>query len=59
LRAKDPAIRVDLIAAQYAGGGHACAAGLSVASAGEDFYAGLVAALATRLSQVAAEPAKI
>jgi phosphoesterase RecJ-like protein len=59
LRAKDPAIRVDLIAAQYAGGGHACAAGLSVTSAGEDFYAGLVAALATRLSQVAVQPVKI
>ena len=59
LRSKDPAIRVDQIAAQYAGGGHACAAGLSVTSAGDDFYAGLVAALAARLAQVAAEHVKI
>ena len=59
LRSKDPAIRVDRIAAQYAGGGHACAAGLSVTSAGDDFYAGLVAALAARLAQVAAEHVKI
>jgi phosphoesterase RecJ-like protein len=30
LRAKDPALRVDLIAAQFNGGGHACAAGFRV-----------------------------
>ena len=30
LRAKDPACRVDLIAAQFHGGGHACAAGLNL-----------------------------
>jgi phosphoesterase RecJ-like protein len=59
LRSKEPSIRVDRIAAQYGGGGHACAAGLSVTSAGDDFYVGLVAALANRLSQVAAEHVKI
>lgn len=57
LRAKVPAYRVDLVAAQFNGGGHACAAGLSLKSGGEDFYARLVAATAQRLA--AADCAKV
>ena len=52
LRAKDPAYRVDLIAAQFNGGGHACAAGLNLKSGAGDFYARLVAALAQRIALV-------
>jgi phosphoesterase RecJ-like protein len=51
LRAKDPVYRLDLVAGQFGGGGHACAAGLNVA--GENlatFYPRLVAALAGRLN---------
>jgi phosphoesterase RecJ-like protein len=51
LRAKIPAYRLDLVAGQFGGGGHACAAGLNVA--GEtlaNFYPRLVAALTSRLS---------
>jgi len=56
LRAKDPAFRVDLVAAQFNGGGHACAAGLNLKTGAEDFPARLVAALAARL--VAVDAAK-
>jgi phosphoesterase RecJ-like protein len=52
LRAKDPAVRVDQIAAQFGGGGHACAAGLNLKPGAGDFYARLVAALTTRLTEV-------
>lgn len=52
LRAKDPAVRVDLIAAQFNGGGHACAAGLNLKSGAGDFEARLVAAMAGRLAAV-------
>jgi len=52
LRAKDPAFRVDLVAAQFNGGGHACAAGLNLKTGAEDFPARLVAALAARLTAV-------
>ena len=55
LRAKDPAIRVDRIAAQFGGGGHACAAGLNLKAGAENFYARLVAALVSRLGEVAVE----
>jgi phosphoesterase RecJ-like protein len=51
LRAKNPAYRLDLVAGQFGGGGHACAAGLN--AAGEKlatFYPRLVAALAGRLN---------
>ncbi|MBC7368653.1 MAG: bifunctional oligoribonuclease/PAP phosphatase NrnA [Undibacterium sp.] len=54
LRAKNPAYRVDRIAAQFNGGGHACAAGLNLKSGAEDFYPRLVAVLAQSLAQVAA-----
>jgi phosphoesterase RecJ-like protein len=52
LRAKDPAYRVDLVAAQFNGGGHACAAGLNLKAGTENFYARLVAALAERIAAV-------
>ena len=54
LRAKEPAYRVDLVAAQFNGGGHACAAGLNLKSGTENFYSRLVAALADRLDAVEA-----
>lgn len=57
LRAKDPSYRVDLVAAQFNGGGHACAAGLNLKTGTENFHARLVAALAQRLAVVdAAQP---
>ncbi|MEX2044910.1 MAG: bifunctional oligoribonuclease/PAP phosphatase NrnA [Opitutus sp.] len=55
LRAKEPSYRVDLIAAQFNGGGHACAAGLSVESDPEVFHRKLVAAMAARIAIVDAE----
>jgi phosphoesterase RecJ-like protein len=53
LRAKDPACRVDLVAAQFGGGGHACAAGLNLKAAPANFLPQLVAALAQRLPPAA------
>lgn len=55
LRAKDPAYRMDLVAAQFNGGGHACAAGLNLKNGAEDFYPRLVAALAARIAAVQGE----
>jgi phosphoesterase RecJ-like protein len=52
LRAKDPAYRVDLVAAEFNGGGHACAAGLNLKSGAGDFYPRLVAALTKRIALV-------
>jgi phosphoesterase RecJ-like protein len=52
LRAKEPAYRVDLAAAQFNGGGHACAAGLNLKSGTENFYGRLVAVLAERIAIV-------
>lgn len=52
LRAKEPAYRVDQIAGQFNGGGHACAAGLSLKADTENFYARLVAAIAERIAAV-------
>ena len=52
LRAKDPAYRVDSVAAKFNGGGHACAAGLNLKTGTENFYARLVAALAERIAAV-------
>lgn len=54
LRAKEPAFRVDLIAGQFNGGGHACAAGLNLKKDTENFRARLVAAIQRQLDQVAA-----
>jgi phosphoesterase RecJ-like protein len=60
LRAKEAALRVDLVAAEFGGGGHACAAGLNVKGAAPDFRDRLVAALARRLAVVdAAGPAPL
>ncbi len=50
LRAKDPIYRVDLIAAQFGGGGHACAAGLNVKINPENFRARFVAAMARSIA---------
>lgn len=55
LRAKHPAFRVDLVAAQFNGGGHACAAGLNLKTDTENFPARLVEALALRLAMVDAQ----
>jgi phosphoesterase RecJ-like protein len=55
LRAKEPAYRVDLVAAQFNGGGHACAAGLNLKTGAADFYPRLVAALAQRIAAVESE----
>lgn len=55
LRAKEPSLRVDLIAAQFNGGGHACAAGLNLKKDTQNFYARLVAAMAERIAIVDAE----
>lgn len=55
LRAKDPAYRLDAVAARFNGGGHACAAGLNLKSGTENFYQRLVAAFAERLAAVDAE----
>ena len=51
LRAKEPAYRVDQVALQFGGGGHACAAGLNLKDA-TDFYSRLLAALSARLQAV-------
>lgn len=58
LRGKDPAYRLDLVAAKFNGGGHACAAGLNLKTGTENFYHRLVAAFAERLRVVDAEKAK-
>jgi phosphoesterase RecJ-like protein len=55
LRAKEPIYRVDLIAARFNGGGHACAAGLSLKTGTENFTARLVAAMAESLARLDAE----
>jgi phosphoesterase RecJ-like protein len=57
LRAKDPAYRVDLVAAKFNGGGHACAAGLNLKAGTDNFHGRLVAAMAERIAIVdAAQP---
>jgi phosphoesterase RecJ-like protein len=55
LRAKVPEYRVDLVAAQFNGGGHACAAGLSLKPGPDDFRGRLVGALAASLQRVDAD----
>lgn len=53
LRSNDPLFRVDQVAAQFGGGGHACAAGLSMpGKAADEFRRELVAALEKRLAEV-------
>lgn len=58
LRAKDPLVRVDLIAAQFNGGGHACAAGFNLNTSIEAFYPKIVAAVGERLNEIAAGSAQ-
>lgn len=58
LRAKDPLCRLDLVAGQFGGGGHACAAGLNQKAGAGDFRARLLAALRERLSVADAERGK-
>lgn len=53
LRAKDPRLRVDKLAQAFGGGGHACAAGLSQASATlGTFYATLLCAVEVHLTSI-------
>ena len=56
LRAKEPSIRVDLVAALFNGGGHACAAGLNLKEGADGFRERLVAALSERLALVDSPP---
>jgi phosphoesterase RecJ-like protein len=49
-RAKDDAMRVDLLAAQFGGGGHAAAAGFNVEMTPEAFYPAMIEALRSHLS---------
>jgi len=58
LRAKDPLCRLDLVAGQFGGGGHACAAGLNQKAGAKGFRDLLLAALSERLRIVDAERAK-
>jgi phosphoesterase RecJ-like protein len=55
LRAKDPDYRLDQIAAQFNGGGHACAAGLNLKTGATDFYPRLLAALKQQIAVVDAQ----
>ncbi len=52
LRAKDPAYRLDAVAAQFNGGGHACAAGLNLKESAATFKPRLLAALAAQIAAV-------
>jgi phosphoesterase RecJ-like protein len=53
LRAKDPVYRLDLVAGQFSGGGHACAAGLTLEGAKLDsFRPRLLAALEQQIRTV-------
>lgn len=55
LRAKDPFYRVDQVAKQFGGGGHACAAGLNVENSSiAEFQPKLVEALGEHLSALGA-----
>ena len=52
LRAKNPALRLDQVAAQFGGGGHACAAGLNPKEPLADVRPRLLAALEAALARV-------
>jgi bifunctional oligoribonuclease and PAP phosphatase NrnA len=52
LRGKDPLVRLDLVAGQFGGGGHACAAGLNLKKGAGEFRAQLLLALEERLRTV-------
>jgi bifunctional oligoribonuclease and PAP phosphatase NrnA len=51
-RAKDPVHRVDQLAVQFNGGGHACAAGFNPECGMDEFYPRLVAALETHFASM-------
>ena len=51
-RAKDESFRVDILAKDFNGGGHACAAGFNVSSTIEEFYPILLKAVGLHLQQV-------
>lgn len=51
LRARDASYRVDTVASQFNGGGHASAAGLNFPDSLDSFYPKLLAALTLRLSE--------
>jgi phosphoesterase RecJ-like protein len=57
LRGKDPVWRLDRIAAQFNGGGHACAAGLNHTDGVAQFYPRLIAALGRQLDAGGPGPA--
>jgi phosphoesterase RecJ-like protein len=55
LRCKNPLYRVDQVAAQFGGGGHACAAGLNIKNISvAEFRPQLLGALATQIARVSA-----
>ena len=51
LRAKDASYRVDVLAKEFNGGGHACAAGFNVNQTWEEFYPKLVDAIGRHLAK--------
>lgn len=51
-RAKDKKYRVDLLAKNFAGGGHACAAGFNVEIPLEEFYPNLIQIIGEHLNEV-------
>ena len=51
-RAKDETYRVDILAKEFNGGGHACAAGFNVVSTINQFYPSLVESIGKHLQQV-------
>jgi phosphoesterase RecJ-like protein len=55
LRAKEAAYRMDLIAAKFNGGGHACAAGLNLKQDTANFVGRLTAAIAQQIAVVDAQ----
>ena len=55
LRAKDSAYRLDRIAAMFGGGGHACAAGLSLQTDTKEFYGKLVTEISKQIEIVNGE----
>lgn len=59
LRCKDPRYRLDQVAAQFNGGGHACAAGLSLKQRTSEFRAELLRAIAAQIEAVDAQPATV
>jgi phosphoesterase RecJ-like protein len=58
LRAKDPLCRLDLVAGQFGGGGHACAAGLNQKKGVAEFRPLLLSALGDRLRAMDTEREK-